>query len=314
MERMFLKSSRVLWLQAKLVAGDVVNKDSAAREFQVDARTIQRDIDSLRDFYADQAAFGGEKVEIIYDRKRKGYRLEYGRKIILSNAEVFVMIKILLESRSLENNEMMSMIEQLIHACIPPAERKQMKILVQNEMFHYIEPRHGKKLIDIIWKIGGAVCETKLIQMCYRRVDGVVTQKIVKPVGIMNSEYYFYLAGFEGESERKHMGYPTIYRIDRIIDVNVIEERFRIPEVNRFKEGEFRKRVAFMYSGPLEKVEFVYKGPDINAVLDKLPTSEYVQLEDGSYKVKAEVYGRTGIEMWLRSQGTWVEVIYPAKY
>lgn len=314
MERMFLKSNRVLWLQAKLVAGDVVNKDSAAREFQVDARTIQRDIDSLRDFYADQAAFGGEKAEIIYDRKRKGYRLEYGRKISLSKAELFIIIKVLLESRSLEKDEMNSIIELLIRDCIPPTEREQMEKLVLNEKFHYIEPRHGKKLVDTIWKIGGAVYEHRLLQMCYRRVDGVVTQKIVKPVGIMNSEYYFYLAGFEGESERKHVGYPTIYRIDRIADVNVLEERFHIPEVNRFKEGEFRKRVAFMYSGSLEKVEFIYKGSDINAVLDKLPTSEYVQLEDGSYKVKAEVYGRTGIEMWLRSQGTWVEVIYPAKY
>lgn len=303
MNKVFDKSNRILWLQAKLMDGAVINKEDTAREFQVDARTIQRDIDSLRDFFADQAVVGGEKAEIIYDRKRKGFRLKHGRKIRLSNAELFAIIKVLLESRSLEKEEMQSMIKQLISACIPSEERKQMIELVRNELFHYIEPKHGKKLIDMIWKIGGAVYEHKLLQMGYRRVDGTISEKIVKPVGVMCSEYYFYLVGFEGDSDRKHAGYPTIYRIDRIKYASVLEKKFYIPDRNRFEEGEFRKRVAFMYSGPLEKVEFIYKGPDINVVLDKFPSSEYLLLEDGSYKVKAEVYGRTGIEMWLRSQG-----------
>jgi len=49
-------------------------------------------------------------------------------------------------------------------------------------------------------------------------------------------------------------------------------------------------------------VKFVYKGPSIEAVLDRLPTAEILEEKEGSYTVQAEVFGK-GVEMWLRSQG-----------
>lgn len=75
-----------------------------------------------------------------------------------------------------------------------------------------------------------------------------------------------------------------------------------------FQEGEFRKRIQFMYGGELENVRFVYKGPSVEAVLDRLPTAKAKKNEDGTYLVAAEVYGK-GIDMWLRSQGNYVENI-----
>lgn len=58
------------------------------------------------------------------------------------------------------------------------------------------------------------------------------------------------------------------------------------------------------------KVRFRYTGPSVEAVLDRLPTARICsELADG-YEIQAEVYG-TGIEMWLLSQGPWVEVLYP---
>lgn len=59
--------------------------------------------------------------------------------------------------------------------------------------------------------------------------------------------------------------------------------------------------------GQLTKVKFIYKGPDINAVLDKLPAPTYEKLEDGSYRVQTEIYGSKGIEMWLGSQNEWID-------
>ena len=82
----------------------------------------------------------------------------------------------------------------------------------------------------------------------------------------------------------------------------MLEERFHIPYGSRFEEGEFRKRVQFMYGGKLQKVKFKYSGLDIDAVLDRLPTARILDEEDGVYTVSAEVFGK-GIDMWLRSQG-----------
>lgn len=56
-----------------------------------------------------------------------------------------------------------------------------------------------------------------------------------------------------------------------------------------------------MYRGKLHKVKFKYSGLDIDAVLDRLPTTQILTEEDGIYTVSAEVFGK-GIDMWLRSQ------------
>ena len=130
----------------------------------------------------------------------------------------------------------------------------------------------------------------------------------MKPVGIMVSEYYFYLIAYIGDADKEHTGYPTIYRVDRILGFRALDETFYIPYKDRFEEGEFRKRIPFMYSGKLQKKTFIYKGPDIDAVLDRLPTAEAVKQQDGSYGVTVEVYGEKGLDMWLRSQGEYVEI------
>lgn len=97
--------------------------------------------------------------------------------------------------------------------------------------------------------------------------------------------------------------FSTIYRVDRIQDFTVTEEHFKVPYKGRFEEGEFRKRVQFMYGGKLQKIKFKYTGPSIEAVLDRLPTAEIVGQDGEGWMVTAEVFGK-GIEMWLRSQGS----------
>ena len=99
--------------------------------------------------------------------------------------------------------------------------------------------------------------------------------------------------------------FPTIYRVDRIISFRETGERFHPAYSGRFQEGEFRKRVQFMYGGRLETIRFRYIGPSIEAVLDRLPTAEIIQEDDEGWTVQAEVFGK-GVEMWLRSQGNYV--------
>lgn len=96
--------------------------------------------------------------------------------------------------------------------------------------------------------------------------------------------------------------FPTIYRIDRIKKLTVLDEQFHVPYRGRFEEGEF------MYGGRLQKVKFRYSGSDIDAVLDRLPTARILSEDNGVYIVSAEVFGK-GIDMWLKSQGDRVEIL-----
>ncbi|MCC8051417.1 MAG: WYL domain-containing protein [Clostridiales bacterium] len=302
MEKSTKKHDRVLEIYSRLLAGEVVQKKQLAEEYGVAPRSIQRDIDSIRDFCANRSVRSGESVEIKYDRAAKGFRLIDNKTVTLTNAELFTVAKILLESRSLSKEEMGRIIEELIDACLPVSERRKMADLVGNELFHYVEPRHGMYLVDRIWNLGTAVYQHLIVQLEYQKANGDITYAEIKPVGIMCSEYYFYLIAYIGDSDKKHPGYPTVYRIDRIKSYKVSDETFHVPYKDRFEEGEFRKRIQFMYGGKLRTVKFQYSGPDINAVLDRLPTAEILEEKDGVYMVSAEVYG-DGIEMWLRSQG-----------
>lgn len=43
-------------------------------------------------------------------------------------------------------------------------------------------------------------------------------------------------------------------------------------------------------------------------MLDRLPTAEIISTDSDGWTIKAEVFGK-GIEMWLRSQGPYVQVV-----
>lgn len=307
--------SRVLQIYAKLSDGYVVNKAEEAARYGVNERSIQRDIDHIRNFLDEDSDRTGVVNSIIYDRNAKGYRLETLYKIRLQNSEVLALCKILLDSRAFTKAEMVEMLDKLITCCVPKINQKRVKDLISNEEFHYVEPRHKTKFTDQMWDLGQAISESRLVEVDYYRTkDKQTVHRKLKPVAIMFSEYYFYLTAFIDDDEVKkdfdvlNDSFPTIYRIDRIKNMEVLDEHFHIPYSSRFEEGEFRKRIQFMYGGKLQKVKFKYTGPDIDAILDRLPTAQILDETDGAYIVSAEVFGK-GIDMWIRSQGDAITIL-----
>jgi len=309
------KASRILQLYAKLMDGYLINKSEEAMRYGVDERSIQRDIDDIRCFLDNDSERVGVINSVIYDRKQNGYRLEKLYDAKLSNSEILAICKILLDSRAFTKKDMSEMLEKVISCCVPETNRKVVKDLISNEEFHYVEPRHKSKFISLMWDIGQAIRECRYIEIYYTRLkDRKAVHRKIKPLAIMFSEYYFYLTAFIGDEEiRKDFDVlndssPTIYRIDRIKTLKVLDERFHIPYSNRFEEGEFRKRVQFMFGGTIQKIKFKYKGLDIDSVLDRLPTAEIIEESEGIYTVSAEVFGK-GIDMWIRSQGENIELL-----
>ena len=273
------------------------------------------DIDDIRNYLEADGERVGCINSVIYDRIGKCYRLEQIYKMKFSNSEVLALCKILLDSRAFTKKEMTDMLDKLISCCVPKANQQLVNDLISNEAFHYVEPKHKTKFLDTMWNIGQAIRGCNYIEVDYTRMkDKAVVKRKLKPVAIMFSEYYFYLTAFiDDENVRKDFdvindSFPTIYRIDRIKNLRVLDEKFHIPYSSRFEEGEFRKRIQFMYGGKLQKVKFQYSGTDIDAVLDRLPTAQILAEEDGIYTVSAEVFGK-GIDMWLKSQGTMVTIM-----
>lgn len=309
------KTKRVLGLYQKLMNGQIINKAEEAQIYGVNERSIQRDIEDIRSFLDSNFEQSGIENTVIYDRINKGYKLEQLDKVKLSNSEILAICKILLDSRAFTKYEMSSMVRRLIDFCVPKTNQKLVRDSIANEEYYYIEPKHKTDFLEKMWDIGQAIRENQYLEIKYhKRKDNATVVRKIQPLALMFSEYYFYLTAFIDDEEIKanfeviNDSFPTIYRIDRIQEYKVLNERFHIPYNNRFEEGEFRKRVQFMYGGKLQRVKFLYKGDIIEAVLDRLPTAKIINEEDGIYTISAEVFGK-GIDMWLRSQGNLVEII-----
>ena len=311
------KSSRILELYRQFQLGKVVNKQKVAEQYGVNARSIQRDIEVIRDFLSEQVAQNGVMQSIEYDAKERGYKLITQEVSHLSEGEMLAVCKILLESRAFSKSEMTSLLGRILNLSVSPKDKDQIEGYIANELFHYTDPAHPSVNTNFLWEVAQAIKEQHILEITYSRLKGKETvARRIEPVGILFSEYYFYLMGFIVDPEKRKDfdkeddPFPTIYRIDRIQSVKDTNEKFVIPYKDRFKEGEYKNRVQFMYGGELQQVEFKYYGPSIEAVLDKLPMAKVVEEKEGVYTVKAETFGK-GILMWLLSQGSKIEVIGP---
>lgn len=309
------KIERVLGMYSKLMNGYIVNKAEEAQIYGVNERSIQRDIEDIRGYMDTASTEDGIINTVIYDRNAKGYRLEQIYEMKLSNSEILAICKILLDSRAFTKKEMTKLISRLVECCVPKVNRKEVNDLIKNEEYHYIELQHRSEFVDKMWDIGKAIREHNFVDIEYQRTkDKALVKRRIKPVSIMFSEYYFYITAFIDNEEIKadfdvlDDSYPTIYRIDRIKKYKILPDKFNIPYANRFEEGEFRKRIQFMYGGKLQRVRFNYSGNSVEAVLDRLPTAKIENEKEGVYTITAEVFGK-GIEMWLRSQGDMVNNI-----
>lgn len=295
------KGQRLLGIYHRLSRGELISKEVLAREYGVTEKSIQRDIDDIRSYLAGDRDEGA--ADICYDRQAKGYRLVEEESRCLTRKEILAMAKILLESRAFAKEELHTILDKLIEAC-PREGRKVVEDMIRNETFCYVSPRHGKKLLDALWDISLFIKNREIIRFSYKRQDGAEKEHTAKPVALLFSEFYFYLVAYKEEETE----FPTIFRVDRIRTMEKTGNHFQMPYQDRFKDGEFRKRVQFMYPGVLRRVTFTYCGPSVEAVLDRLPTARILSHKDGIYTLTAEAYGK-GLDMWLGSQGKWVKVL-----
>ncbi|WP_197415959.1 helix-turn-helix transcriptional regulator [Gemella sp. oral taxon 928] len=297
------KSYRVLDIFDRLKNNESLTKKSLAQEYRVSEKTIQRDIEEVRQYIFDKKERYGD-VSINYSRAKEIYEIKDDISKNLNEKEILAVSKIILGSRAFNNSELKLLYDKLI-AQLPKILQKNAKSILDNEVYHYVQPQHGKKLLDLIYDLSVVIRDSKVIKFNYTRMDGKKTKKEMLPVAIMFSEYYFYLIAFDKKDEEK---IPIIFRIDRMSEIKYTDESFYIPYRDKFEDGEFRKRIQFMYTGKLKKVKFKFSGKSLESILDRLPTAKVLKSENGIHIIEAESYGN-GINMWLNSQGEDVEIL-----
>lgn len=261
-------NSRTLDMYVRLCEGKTINKSQEAERFGVDERSIQRDIDDIRTFLSNrQATDIGDSRTVEYSRAKKGFVMTGTEGSMMSNSEILAVLKILLESRAFTKRELSTIWEKLVEGCVPLKNMKLVSDLIANEKYHYVELNHKEYIQDKMWNIGMDIHEQNLVSIKYARASAPreEIQRIVEPISILFSEYYFYLNAFivEEDESGKYVhkySYPAIFRIDRIKSYKELNKKFRVSYANSFEEGEFRKRIQFMYAGKLMSIKLKFYG------------------------------------------------------
>lgn len=309
-----LKFNRILSIHQRLIEGQVLNKQELALEFGVHEKSIQRDIEHLKTYLGEQT----ERADLVikYHRSLNGYVLENVDDYQFNREDILAMIKVMLGTRAFNQKEL----NYLVNVCLKqtsPNNQKIIKELIGNELLNYVPLTHNQELLTKVWELSEIIQRRQVIEMSYTREDFITINRYLQPVGIIFSEYYFYLIAYMEELKPSVLDqtpvrddHLRVFRIDRFNNYKVTNRKFYVPYANRFEEGEFRKRIQFMYLGELMRIKFEFYGRRIEPVLDRFPTATILQQDDDKFVIEAEVYG-TGVHMWLRSQGSVVKVLSP---
>lgn len=302
------KGLRLLAMLERLNRGEIICKRQEIERYKITEKTFYRDIQSLREHL--EKTYSDGFLSIKSSRSKGGYYLDRERQGWLSQQEIMALSKVLLESRAFSNKELNSLLDKILLQCNPKS-RKHVSEMIVNERFNYVPLKHGKPLMDIIWDLSWAISECRLAQIYYRRAkEEECSLRVIEPLGIMFSEFYFYLVARIHDS---HYVYPAVFRLDRIGRYKILDDRFKVRYADRFEEGEFRKRIQFMKQGKLLKIQFEFRGESLEAILDRLPTARVIKYQDDKAVVEAEVFGN-GIKMWLLSQAEFLTVIHPKDF
>lgn len=300
------KNIRLLEIFFRALHGEDISVRKLAEEYGVSTKSIGRNISSLQNFLSEHRELM-RNAELIYSYREKAYILNSDE--FLKNNELFTLVKIIIGSRALSKEEILTIISKL-KRFTTIKERETLESLIRKELYHYHEVKADcKSVIENIWKIVKAIEDRKVITINYYKMNRSEVRRKIKPVSVMFSEYYFYLIAYMSDDPYYK---PVYYRIDRISAITENREKFFIDREHDFDEGDLREKNQFMFPGENIHICFEFSGPSLQAILDRLPTAKVVEKKGGGVSVvEAEVNNGRGILMYLLSQGSWVKIISP---
>ena len=146
-----------------------------------------------------------------------------------------------------------------------------------------------------------------LIPRC--RDDGAEREYLVSPYEIAVSHGRYYLICCKNP-------YRTLsnYRIDRITDIEIIEEIERIPLIELAEQASYPKNLAeqlYMYSGKTEEIRFLADNVILGDILDWFGSEIQITQESaGKLAVTVQVHP-TAMLHWALQYGKYVTVLSP---
>ena len=267
-------------------------------------RTIQRDICNLRkmgfDITSSTGAAGGFASRGSY----------YLKPLVFSGTEalaVFVASRVLLEQKGFPySSDLKSALDKIAQAIQEKDEA----------FFQSMEPKTSiviNQIKDyypwgsIFTDVNQAILDQVMIEITYDSYSSdKVSVRKVNPYHMMFREGYWYLIAHCHQREE-----IRIFRIDRIIDLTLTDQRFQLP--GDFSIGEYLKDSWQLGKGEPNTVTVRFEPPISRLIKENTwhHTQEIEELPDGSLILTVRVEGTWEIKKWILSWGRGAECLEP---
>lgn len=294
-------ATRQLTIYQTLLTGAPVTKKDLVERFDVDERSIQRDISNIRNFIAEENL----ELELEYRRSTKAYQL-VGKTQTFGKAHVLALIKILLASRAFNKDETEQLIALLL-ARLEPGEQRELNWIIKNEQSNYLPLTSATELLKPLWDFSLYIVRSQAVDITYTKQRGEKVTRTIVPKAIIFSDYYFYVVSYNPKYDN-----DLFYRLDRIKEWHPSDEKIKVEHKDRYEDGKLRKKIQYMTPGDQKKIRFEFTGI-LEAALDRFPMSKVIENDGKKALLEVETIDQ-GAKMWLLSQGKRVKIVSPADF
>lgn len=305
------RAYRILTMFDILYRGGGLNRAQLAKQFKISVKSVQRDIDVLREYIGDKYSLDSDST-IVYSRSRQGYYWKHLDDLLLNDQQILLLALILLESRVLNTAEL----EEIIDKMFRQHDTDRMALIaaiIDTKKSSYTPPKRNPAIGRLLLDICVARQQRQPLLLHFNH-DGLKSSQkvIVEPLCLTLANMHFYLlARIQG---RENYDYPETYRLDWISSYKILKDKtFEPTYSDRFQNSVFRNQAQFMPVGAPLNIKFRFRGDSLDTILERLPNAKVLSEDKNGAIITAEVLGNS-IKSWLLSQGESIEVLEPLEF
>ncbi|AGK99424.1 helix-turn-helix transcriptional regulator [Clostridium pasteurianum] len=239
-----MRLHRLLGIIMLLDSRGIMKAGNLSKLLETSERTIYRDIDILCEAGIPITSTSGPNG---------GFSFMEGYKINSNMLETGDVFNILLSSMGIKPEKNTETAQQLKNTIIKlenslSEEHRKEIIKAKERFFIDSDPWWGKKLqnnnVDVIKK---SVLNLKKLKVFYKKYYGEVSERIIRPYGVVVKDSQWYVAAFcEVKKEIR------IFKCSRIINIEVLDESFSMPENFQLEEFWSKNKQQFVKQAALK--------------------------------------------------------------
>lgn len=298
------ESERILTTFIRLYFGEYLTKQQLMDDYGASAKSIQRDLSFLKDYFSTQDYIIGE---LEYNHSTRQNHLN--RKSRFNKQEILVISKILLENRAFNKEENNSLLEGLL-ALLSKNDQKEIERIIASEKLNYAPLTDQQERIEKVWIFSEFIRKEQMVEFNYLAPYRKVEKKHdALVVALYYDDHYFYLKAYDIESQEYRD-----FRLDRVISWRASKaEKPKIEYRDKYKDGEHRNFKVDAFSGKPITFKIRYTN-DPNIILDRFPKAKVIKTEEKSCEILIESQNTFGLKRYIISQLDGLTVLTPQSF